>query len=71
MLKDWVLDQGITISYIEPGNPQQNSYVERYNRTMHYDWLNQELFTDLDQVRKQLLVISLQSRAPGHGQWRL
>ena len=71
MLKDWVLDHGITISYIEPGNPQQNSYVERYNRTMHYDWLNQELFTDLDQVRKQLLVISLQSRAPGHGQWRL
>ena len=41
------------ISYIEPGNPQQNAYVERYNRTMRYDWLNQELFTDLDQVRQQ------------------
>ena len=52
-LKDWALEQGITISYIEPGNPQQNAYVERYNRTMRYDWLNQELFTDLDQVREQ------------------
>ena len=52
-LKDWALEQGITISYIEPGNPQKNAYVERYNRTMRYDWLNQELFTDLDQVRQQ------------------
>ena len=52
-LRDWAIEQGITISYIEPGNPQQNAYVERYNRTMRYDWLNQELFTDLDQVRQQ------------------
>ncbi|WP_201500638.1 IS3-like element ISPar2 family transposase [Psychrobacter arcticus] len=52
-LKDWAVNQGITIRYIEPGNPQQNAYVERYNRTMRYDWLNQELFTDLDQVRQQ------------------
>ena len=52
-LKDWAIEQGIVISYIEPGNPQQNAYVERYNRTMRYDWLNQELFTTLDQVRQQ------------------
>ena len=52
-LKEWAIEQGIMISYIEPGNPQQNAYVERYNRTMRYDWLNQELFTDLDQVRQQ------------------
>ncbi len=36
-LKDWACDQGITISYIEHGNPQQSAYVERYNRTMKYD----------------------------------
>ena len=52
-LKDQALEQGITISYIEHGNPQQNAYVERYNRAMRYDWLNQQLFTDLDQVRQQ------------------
>lgn len=50
-LKDWAKDRDIILSYIEPGNPQQNAYVERYNRTMRYDWLNQELFTTLDQVR--------------------
>lgn len=27
--------------FIQPGNPQQNAYVERYNRTVRYDWLNQ------------------------------
>ncbi|WP_455237854.1 IS1 family transposase [Psychrobacter jeotgali] len=52
-LKDWADQQGITISYIEPGNPQQNAYVERFNRTMRYDWLNQELFDNLEQVRAQ------------------
>ncbi|MBP2281140.1 transposase InsO family protein [Psychrobacter sp. PL19] len=46
-------EQSITLKCIEPGNPQQNAYVERYNRTMRYDWLNQELFTNLDQVRQQ------------------
>ena len=53
-LKEWAIEQGIMISYIEPGNPHQYAYVERYNRTMRYDWLNQELFTDLDQVRQQV-----------------
>ena len=52
-LKDWAEQQGIILSYIEPGNPQQNAYVERFNRTMRYDWLNQELFDNLEQVRAQ------------------
>lgn len=30
-LKDWATKQGIVIAYIEPGNPQQNAYVERFN----------------------------------------
>ena len=52
-LKDWASKQGIVIEYIEPGNPQQNAYVERFNKTVRYDWLNQELFDSLDQVRHQ------------------
>ena len=52
-LKDWAEQKVITISYIEPGNPQQNAYVERFNRTMRYNWLNQKLFDTLDQVRTQ------------------
>ena len=52
-LKDWAFDQVIILSYIELRNPQKNAYVERFNRTMRYDWLNQELFDNLEQIREQ------------------
>jgi putative transposase len=31
--------------------PQQNAYIERYNRTVRYDWLNQYLFTGIEDVQ--------------------
>lgn len=37
--------------YIQPGNPQQNGYIERYNRTVRYDWLNQYLFESLEEIQ--------------------
>jgi putative transposase len=45
-------DRGITLSYIQPGNPQQNAYVERYNRTVRYDWLAQHLFDTIEEVQE-------------------
>lgn len=50
-LKRWAEKRGIHIQFIEPGNPQQNAYIERYNRTVRYDWLGQYLFDTLDEVR--------------------
>jgi putative transposase len=50
-LTAWAKKQNIHIDYIEPGKPQQNAYVERYNRTVRYDWLNQYLFDTLEEVR--------------------
>ncbi len=50
-LKHWAEQRGICIEFIEPGNPQQNAYIERYNRTVRYDWLGQYLFDSLDEVR--------------------
>jgi putative transposase len=38
-LKHWTKKEGITLGYIQPGNPQQNAYIERFNRTVRYDWL--------------------------------
>ena len=43
-LELWSEKRGIRIDFIQPGNPQQNAYVERYNRTVRYDWLSQYLF---------------------------
>jgi transposase InsO family protein len=42
-LQKWAHEKGIAILYIQPGKPQQNAYIERFNRTVRYDWLNQHL----------------------------
>lgn len=48
----WAAKQGICIQHIQPGKPQQNAYVERYNRTVRYDWLNQHLFESIEEVQE-------------------
>jgi putative transposase len=50
-LQLWAQQQGIRLEYIQPGKPQQNAYIERYNRTVRYDWLNQYLFETLQEVQ--------------------
>ena len=37
--------------YIQPGKPQQNAYVERYNRTVRQEWLGQYHFDTIEQVQ--------------------
>ena len=36
----------------DPGKPQQNAYVERYHRTVRYEWLNQHLFESIKQAQE-------------------
>lgn len=48
----WASSRGIRIEHIQPGKPQQNAYVERFNRTVRYEWLSQYCWTDLDEVRE-------------------
>ena len=50
-LQSWARRKGVRLTYIQPGKPQQNSYVERYNRTVRYDWLNQYLFESLEEIQ--------------------
>lgn len=47
----WAARQNITLRFIQPGKPQQNAYIERYNRTVRYDWLGQYLFSSLDELQ--------------------
>ena len=47
----WAARRGIRIDFIQPGNPQQNAYVERYNRTVRYDWLAHHLFDSIEQMQ--------------------
>jgi putative transposase len=44
--------RGIRIGFIQPGQPQQNAYVERYHRTVRYDWLAHHRFETLDKIQE-------------------
>ena len=50
-IQNWAEASGIAFQYIQPGKPQQNAYVERFNRTVRYEWLSQYYWRDLDEVR--------------------
>jgi putative transposase len=52
LLAEWANKNDIQLLFTQPGNPQQNAYVERYNRTVRYDWLNQYLFSTLEEVQE-------------------
>ena len=51
-LLNWASARDIHIEHIQPGKPQQNAYVERFNRTVRYEWLSQYHWSDLDEVRE-------------------
>ncbi len=50
-LLSWAKKQGIQISHIQPGKPAQNAYVERYNRTVRQEWLDQTCFESIEQAQ--------------------
>ncbi len=50
-LEQWAEKKDIQLEFIQPGNPQQNAYVERYNRTVRYSWLSQYLFDSINEVQ--------------------
>ena len=48
-LRIWAEKQGITIQHIQPGQPQQNAYIERYNRTVRHEWLDQYIIETIEE----------------------
>jgi len=51
LLEKWARKLRIHLEFIQPGKPQQNAYIERYNRTVRYDWLAQYLFDSIEEVQ--------------------
>ncbi|MBQ4835436.1 IS3 family transposase [Pseudoalteromonas luteoviolacea] len=52
-LADWAERHNIELLFIRPGNPQQNAYIERFNRTVRYDWLGLELYSEIEELQEQ------------------
>jgi putative transposase len=50
----WAKRKGITLWYTQPGNPQQNAYIERYNRTLRQDLLDRHQFTSIEHMNDLL-----------------
>ncbi len=48
----WAEATGMMIRYIQPGEPNQNAYIERFNRTYRNELLDLYLFRNLAEVRE-------------------
>jgi putative transposase len=49
--REWAEKRGITLWYTQPGNPQQNAFVERYNRTMREGLLTPHIFSSIEELQ--------------------
>lgn len=52
-LAKWAKERDITLAFIQPGNPQQNAYVERYNRTVRHEWLEMNEFKSIEHAQEE------------------
>jgi len=50
--KQWAVNRGVDIVYIQPGKPAQNGLIERFNRTFREDVMDMNWFGSLDEVKR-------------------
>ena len=54
VLDEWCRKNLITLTYIQPGKPMQNAYVERCNGNIRRELLNANVFYSLSEVREKV-----------------
>ena len=63
-LMEWASSQGVAILHIQPGQPQHRAigtplvretmaraYIERYNRTVRHEWLDQNIIETIEEAQ--------------------
>ena len=48
---DWCTDHRVAIHYIQPRKPDQNAYIERFNRSYRTEMLNAHLFESIAELQ--------------------
>ena len=48
----WCREKEVKLNYIQPGKPNPNAYIERFNRTFRHEVLDAYGFESLRQVRE-------------------
>jgi putative transposase len=48
---EWAAEHQVAILYIQPGKPDQNAYIERFNRSYRTEVLNAHLFESVAELR--------------------
>ena len=51
-LRLWAHRRGVTLSFIEPGKPVQNAFIESFNGRLRDECLNANLFADLPEAER-------------------
>jgi putative transposase len=51
LMAEWAETHGVTLEFIQPGKPTQNSFIERFNRTYREEVLDMYIFKRLSEVR--------------------
>ncbi len=52
-IAQWAAQHAIALHFIQPGKPDQNAYIERFNRTYREEVLDPNLFATLEDVRRE------------------
>jgi putative transposase len=47
----WCADRDITLLYIQPGKPDQNAFIERFNRTYREEVLDAYIFVSVSEAQ--------------------